>query len=67
MISKRKITIDILKETELVNTKPLETPTNLNVKLLPSQEETLLDRKDIEYLLENRIITLQLVQFQLVW
>jgi len=39
MIAYGKITIDISKETELMNAKPLETPTSSSATFLPSQEE----------------------------
>jgi len=35
--------MDILEETELMNSKSVETPMDPNAKLLPSQGEPLLD------------------------
>jgi len=53
MIAYGKITIDVSKETELMNAKPLETPTSSSAKFFPSLEETFLDRKGLEDLLKN--------------
>lgn len=53
MIAYGKITINIAKETELMNAKPLETPTSSSAKFLPSQEETFLYQKGLEDLLKS--------------
>ena len=42
-ISQRKYALDILEETGLLDSKPIVTPMDPNVKLLPGQEEPLLD------------------------
>nr|KYP62842.1 Retrovirus-related Pol polyprotein from transposon TNT 1-94 [Cajanus cajan] len=39
VISQRKYALDILKETGLMSSKPVDTPMDPNAKLLPSQEE----------------------------
>ena len=43
VISQRKYALDLLEETELLNSKSVETPMDPNVKLLPSQGEPLSD------------------------
>ena len=41
VISQRKFAMDILEEIGLLNTKPVDTSMDPNVKLLPNQEESL--------------------------
>ncbi|KAK2437071.1 putative mitochondrial protein [Trifolium repens] len=43
VISQRKYAMDILEETGLLNAKPVDTPMDPNVKLLPNQGEPLSD------------------------
>jgi len=43
VISQRKYALDLLEETGLLNSKSVETPMDPNVKLLPSQGESLSD------------------------
>ncbi|CAJ2653103.1 unnamed protein product [Trifolium pratense] len=43
VISQRKYAMDILEETSLLNAKPVDTPMDPNVKLLPNQGEPLSD------------------------
>ena len=39
VISQRKYTLDILVDTSMLNCKPIDTPMDPNVKLVPSQGE----------------------------
>ena len=39
IISQRKYTLDILADTDILDCKPLDTPMDLNVKLVPGQRE----------------------------
>ena len=41
VISQRKYTLDILTDTGMLDCKPIDTPMDPNVKLIPSQEELL--------------------------
>ena len=41
VMSQRKYVLDILEETSMLNCKPVDTPMNPNVKLVPGQEEPL--------------------------
>ena len=43
VIAQRKYAMDILEETGLLNAKPVDTPMDPNVKLLPNQGEPLAD------------------------
>ena len=43
VISQRKYTLDILANTGMLDYKPIDTPTNPNVKFVPSQGESLQD------------------------
>ena len=43
VISQSKYTLDILTDTGMLNCKPVDTPMDPNVKLLPSQGELLQD------------------------
>jgi len=43
VITQRKYVLDLLEETELLNSKSVETPIDPNIKLLPSQGEPLSD------------------------
>ena len=43
VISQRKYTLDILADTGMLYYKPVDTPMDPNVKLIPSQEEPLQD------------------------
>ena len=43
VISQRKYTLDILIDTGMLDCKPLDTPMDPNVKLVPSQGELLRD------------------------
>ena len=43
VISQRKYTLDILTDTGMLNCKPVDTPMDPNVKLVPSQGELLRD------------------------
>ncbi|KAK2377577.1 putative mitochondrial protein [Trifolium repens] len=43
VISQRKYAMDILEETGLLNAKPVDTPMDPNIKLLPNQGEPLSD------------------------
>ena len=43
VISQRKYAMDILEETGLLNAKPVDTPMDPNVKLLPNQGDPLSD------------------------
>ena len=43
VISQRKFTLDILTDTNMLDCKPVDTPMDLNVKLVPSQGELLRD------------------------
>ena len=43
IISQRKYTLDILTDTSMLDRKPVDTPVDLNVKLVPSQGELLRD------------------------
>ena len=43
VISQRKYTLDILVDTGILNCKPVDTPMDPNVKLVPGQEEPLQD------------------------
>ena len=40
-ISQRKFTLDILEETSLLDSKPVDTPMDPNIKLLPGHGERL--------------------------
>ena len=42
-MSQRKYVLNILKETGMLDCKPVDTPINLNVKLVPRQGESLRD------------------------
>ena len=42
-MSQRKYVLDILKETGMLDCKPVDTPMDLNVKLVLGQEEPLRD------------------------
>ena len=41
IISQRKYTLDILTDTSMLDCKPVDNPMDLNVKLVPGQEELL--------------------------
>ena len=41
VISQRKYTLDILADTGILDCKPVDTPMDLNVKLVLGQEEPL--------------------------
>ena len=41
VISLRKYTLDILADVDMLDCKPVDTPMDPNVKLLPSQREPL--------------------------
>ena len=43
VISQRKYTLDILVNTNMLDCKPIDTPMDLNVKLVPGQGEPLRD------------------------
>ena len=43
VLSQRKYALDILEETDMLGCKPVDTPMVPNVKLVPSQEESLGD------------------------
>ena len=43
IISQRKYTLDILADTSMLDCKPVDTPMDPNVKLVPSQGELLQD------------------------
>ena len=43
VISQRKYTLDILANTSMLDCKPVDTPMNPNVKLVPGQGEPLRD------------------------
>ena len=43
VMSQRKYVLDILEETVILNCKPIDTPMDLNVKLVPGQGEPLRD------------------------
>ena len=43
VLSQRKYTLDILTDTGMLDCKPLDTPMDLNVKLVPGQGEPLRD------------------------
>ena len=43
VISKRKYTLDILADIGMLDCKPVDTPMDLNVKLVPGQGEPILD------------------------
>ena len=45
VISQRKYTLDILTTTSILDCKPVDTPMDMNVKLVPSQGEPLRDLK----------------------
>lgn len=44
LISQRKYALDILEEAHLTDCKPVESPMDPNVKLLPGQGELLTDQ-----------------------
>ena len=43
VLSQRKYVLDILEETGMLDCKPVDTPMDQNVKLIPGQEEPLGD------------------------
>ncbi|RVW40634.1 Retrovirus-related Pol polyprotein from transposon RE1 [Vitis vinifera] len=48
VMSQRKYALDILKETSMLECKPVDTPMDPNVKLVPGQGEPLRDLGDID-------------------
>ena len=51
VISQKKYTLDILADTGLLDCKPVDTPMDLNVKLVPSYGEPLRDPRRYQRLI----------------
>ena len=52
-MSQRKYVLDILEETVMLNCKPVDTPMDPNVKLVPGQGEPLRDSGRYRRLVER--------------
>ena len=61
VISQRKYTLNILVDTRMLDYKPVDTPMDPNVKLVPDQEELLRDPRRYRRLV-NKLNNLTITQ-----